>query len=223
MQSFLNRLIGSSIAALVVVTLLTPALADTVFNYDGFYARMKKSEKAEYSAITLAFLLQKAGATERCQIDSAAITTDISSAPLTLAANGELLLPYDELLNSRKALIQLKQQPDAVPCDLNFRLRSRLPLDKTLSLAQLHKTHQQFDGLLKDLAGLGKYFLPDMTGVTVLFSSDALVEDVSQVLLERVKCEGKQCHIDLTGLDANTAASVSFNQTPDYLVPLLQR
>lgn len=223
MRPFINRLKGCGIVTLVMMTLLTPAVADTVFNYDGFYARMKKSEKPEYSEITLAFLLQKAGSTERCQIDSAAITTDISSEPLTLAANGELVLPYNELLNSRKALILLKQQPDAVPCDLNFRLRSRLPLDKTLQLAQLHKTHQQFDGLLKDLAGLGKYFLPDMIGVTVLFSSDALVQDVSPALLSRVKCEGKQCHIDLSGLDANTAAIVSFNQTPDYLVPLLQR
>lgn len=223
MLSVVNRFIYSCITVLVLITLLTPARADTVFNYDGFYARMKKSEKPEYSEITLAFLLQKAGATERCQINSAAITTDISSEPLTLAANGELILPYDELLNSRKALIQLKQQPDAVPCDLNFRLRSRLPLDKTLQLAQLHKTHQQFDSLLKDLAGLGQYFLPDMTGVTVLFSDVALVQDVSPALLNHVKCEGKQCHIDLTGLDVNAAASVGFTQAPDYLVPLLQR
>lgn len=221
MQRYFNCL--SIFFALIVLTALMPVQADTVFNYDGFYARMKKSEKPEYSEITLAFLLQKAGSTERCQIDSAAITTDISSEPLTLAANGELILPFNELLNSRKALIQLKQQPDAVPCDLNFRLRSRLPLDKTLQLAQLRKNHQQFEGLLKDLAGLGKYFLPDMTGVTVLFSSEALVQDISPELLSRVKCEGKQCHIDLTGLDTNTAASVSFTKTPDYLVPLLQR
>lgn len=223
MQSFMRSLTVSSVVALMFMSALTPAIADTVFNYDGFYARMKKSEKPEYSDITLSFLLQKTGTTERCQIDSAAITTDISSEPLTYAANGELILPYNELLNSRKALILLKQQPDAVPCDLNFRLRSRLPLDKTLQLAQLHKTQQQFDALLKDLAGLGKYFLPDMIGVTVLFSSDALVQEVSPALLSRVKCEGKQCHIDLTGLDVNTAASISFSQTPDYLVPLLQR
>ncbi|TXH93138.1 MAG: DUF2987 domain-containing protein [Rheinheimera sp.] len=223
MQRYLNPLLCSGIIVIIAMTLLAPALADTVFNYDGFYARMKKSEKPEYSEITLAFLLQKSGSTERCQIDSAAITTDISAEPLTLAVNGELILPYNELLNSRKALIQLKQQPDAVPCDLNFRLRSRLPLDKTIALAQLHKTQQQFDGLLKDLAGLGKYFLPDMVGVTALFSTEALVEDVPAVLLNRVKCEGKQCHIDLSGLDASATGGIRFSQTPDYLVPLLQR
>lgn len=223
MQSLTNGLVKPLSAALFFLVFITPAQANTVFNYDGFYARMKKSEKAEYSDITLAFLLQKAGSTERCIIDSAAITTDISSAPLTLAANGELLLPYDELLNSRKALIQLKQQPDAVPCDLNFRLRSRLPLDKKLTLAQLQKTQQQFDLLLNDLAGLGKYFLPDMIGVTALFSSDALIEQVPSALLDRVQCEGKQCHINLTGLDSKTVAEISFSQAPEYLVPLLQR
>jgi hypothetical protein len=223
MHSLLSRLVRNTGVTLLFLALLTPAQADTVFNYDGFYARMKKSEKPEYSDITLAFLLQTAGSAERCQIDSAAITTDISEEPLTLAANGELILPYNELLNSRKALIRLKQPPGAVPCDLNFRLRSRLPLDKTLDLAQMHKTQLQFDRLLNDLAGLGKYFLPDMIGVTALFSTDALVENVSPALLSRVKCEGKQCHIDLTGLDTQAAASISFKQAPDYLVPLLQR
>ena len=223
MHSLTSGLVRRFGACLFIVAFMTPVQADTVVNYDGFYARMKKSEKAEYSDITLAFLLQKAGSTERCIIDSAAITTDISSEPLTLAANGELLLPYNELLNSRKALIQLKQQSDAVPCDLNFRLRSRLPLDKTLTLAQLHKTQQQFDSLLKDLAGLGKYFLPDMIGVTALFNQEALIEQVPHVLLDRVQCEGKQCHIDLTGLDANTVTEISFKQAPEYLVPLLQR
>ncbi len=208
---------------LLGLALLVPAQADTVFNYDGFYARMKKSEQAKYSDITLAFLLQQAGSTERCQIQSAAITTDISSEPLTLAANGELILPYNELLNSRKALIQLKQAQGAVACDLNFRLRSRMPLSQTLSLQTLQKTHQQFQQLLQDLAGLGKYFLPQMTGVTVLFSTDAVVQQAPADIQSRVKCEGKQCHIDLTGLDANHAAAISFSQTPEYLVPLLQR
>jgi len=223
MLNFLSKTMAKTVLWLSLLVMLVPAHADTVFNYDGFFARMKKSEKAEYSDITLAFLLQKAGSTERCVIDSAAITTDISSEPLTLAANGELILPYNQLLNSRKALILLKQKPDAVPCDLNFRLRSRMPLDKTIQLAQLQKMHQQFQGLLSDLAGLGKYFLPEMTGVTVLFAGDALVEDVSPLLISRVKCEGKQCHIDLTGLDATQSASISFSQTPEYLVPLLQR
>ena len=49
----------SYVLASALVAFSGSALADTVFNYDGFYARMKKSEKAEYSDITLAFLLQK--------------------------------------------------------------------------------------------------------------------------------------------------------------------
>lgn len=207
----------------IVLSLLVPAHADTVFNYDGFYARLKKSEKAEYGDITLAFLLQQAGSSARCQIESAAITTDISSEPLTYAANGELILPYNELLNSRKALILLKQKPDAVPCDLNFRLRSKLTLSSTLELAQLQKTHQQFNNLLQDLAGLGKYFLPTMTGVSVLFAEEATVQEASPELAKRVQCSKLQCHIDLTGIDSAKAASVTFSKTPEYLVPLLSR
>lgn len=223
MRKVMVKAFAKTLVGFGLVAVMFPAPADTVFNYDGFYARMKKSEKAEYSDITLTFLLQKTGSPERCVIDSAAITTDISAEPLTLAANGELILPYDELMNNRKALILLKQQPDAVACDLNFRLRSRMPLDNSIPLAQLQKTHQQFQGLLADLAGLGKYFLPEMTGVSVLFDAEASVRDVSPLLQSRVKCEGKQCHINLTGLDATQTASISFQQTPQYLVPLLQR
>ncbi len=50
-----------SVMLLVMTSMSLPAVANTQFNYDGFYARMKKSEKAEYSDITLAFLLQKTG------------------------------------------------------------------------------------------------------------------------------------------------------------------
>lgn len=207
----------------LLLTLLLPAQADTVFNYDGFYARMKKSEQAKYSDITLAFLLQQAGSTARCQIKSAEMTTDISSEPLTLAANGELLLPYSELLNNRKALIHLTQSPEAVACDLNFRLRSRMPLSVTLELAMLQKTHQQFQGLLQDLAGMGKYFLPEMTGVTVLFKEEALAIEGPPALLSRVQCAASQCHIDLTGLEQGAAGALTFSKMPEYLVPWLQR
>ena len=52
--------------------------ADTVFNYDGFFARMKKSEQPQYSEVTLTFVLQKQATIEPCQIEQAKITTDIS-------------------------------------------------------------------------------------------------------------------------------------------------
>ncbi|OBP14284.1 hypothetical protein A5320_10830 [Rheinheimera sp. SA_1] len=202
--------------------LIVPVAADTLFNYDGFYSRLKKSEKVEYSDITLAFMLQQQATSLPCDVASARITTDISDEPLTIANNGELILPYSELLNSRKALIQLQQPPAAKACDLNFRLRSKLPLDAGIKWQQLVKMHQQFDGLLKDLAGLGKYFLPEMTGVTLQFEREVVLEAAPAELAGRIHCELLQCQVLLADA-TELQGEIRFNQAPHTVLPLLPR
>lgn len=206
--------------------------ASTVFNYDGFYARMKKSEKPEYSEVTLTFILQQRGNAQRCDVDKAEITTDISKDPLTVASNGELILPYDELYNQRKALIRIYQKTNAVPCDLNFRLRNKMPLSSELSLGQLRTLHQQFDALLKDLAGMGKYFLPDMTGVTLQFDSENPVVTplnasdaaVSALLSSAAQCSKQQCQLDLSQFrQVSNDVTLRFSQTPSYISPFISR
>ncbi len=212
------------LSGLLALVLSAPILANTQFNYDGFYARLKKSEKAEYSAITLAFMLQRQGTQLPCELTGARITTDISDEPLTVAANGELILPYSELLNNRKALIVLQQQPNAVPCDLNFRLRSRMPLDATIKLSQLRQMHQQFDALLKELAGLGKYFLPEMTGLSLHFDKEAVLLSSGSELAAKVQCTSTQCTLDLTDTAQLPGDMLlEFNQAPQLALPLLPR
>lgn len=192
----------------------------TVFGYDGFYSRLKKSEDVKYSHVTLTFLLQQQQSQQRCQLESAAITTDLTSTPLTLAANGELLLPYDQLLNDNKAKIVLQQPETARVCDLNFRLRNRLPVAKVLSYAELHRLHDQFSQLLNELSGLGKYFLPQMTGVTLLFKQEAVL--ISQPPMpQAVMCEQHRCQIDMTILPKD--AQLEFADAPEYVVPWLAR
>lgn len=212
------------LCSLLVLVLSVPVLANTQFNYDGFYSRLKKSEKAEYSAITLAFMLQRQGTHQPCELTGARITTDISDEPLTVAANGELILPYSELLNNRKALIVLQQPQDAAPCDLNFRLRSRMPLDATIQLSQLRQMHQQFDALLKELAGVGKYFLPEMTGLSLQFQKEVLLLSASSELVNKVHCASAQCTLDLTDTaQLPGELQLEFNQAPQLALPLLPR
>lgn len=212
------------LCAVLGLALSLPLFADTQFNYDGFYARLKKSEKAEYSAITLAFLLQRQGTLQPCELTSARITTDISDEPLTLAANGELILPYSELLNNRKALIVLHQPNNAEPCDLNFRLRSRMPLDAKIKLVELRQMHQQFDALLKELAGIGKYFLPAMTGVSLQFNKEALLLSAGAEITNKVQCVSTHCTLDLTDTkDVAGDTLLEFNQAPQLVTPLLPR
>ena len=157
-------------------------------------------------------------------MERAEITTDISKDALTVASNGELILPYDEVYNQRKALIRIYQKPNAEPCDLNFRLRNKMPLGNELSLGQLRTLHQQFDALLKDLAGMGKYFLPTMSGVTLQFDADspALVSEVA--VQNAVECSKNQCQLELNQLnDLSADIIVSFSVKPNYIFPYIPR
>lgn len=195
-----------------------PVLAkESVFTYDGFYARLKKSEQAQYSHVTLTFLLRQQNSERVCVIDQATLTTDLLKQPLTLAANGELLLPFDEQMNDNKAKIRLQQHDDAVPCDLNFRLRNKLPLASDISLLEVRKIHQQFDMLMDEMAGIAKYMLPEIKGVTVLFSQPAQLQSP----VDYVQCQELQCTIDLSKAPAD--AVLSFSKTPDYIVPWIPR
>jgi hypothetical protein len=204
--------------ACLLTLLVLPAVAkESVFTYDGFYARLKKSEQAQYSQVTLTFLLRQQNSDQVCKIDQAQLTTDLVKQPLILASNGELLLPYDEEMNDNKAKIRLQQPDDAVPCDLNFRLRNKLPLQRQLALSEVKKIHQQFDQLMDEMAGIAKYMLPEIQGVTVLFSQPAqLVTPV-----DYVQCQALQCTIDLNKAPAD--AMLTFTVTPDYIVPWIPR
>jgi len=203
--------------------LMSPGLfADTVFNYDGFYARMKKSEVAQFSDITLAFELHKTGTNEACTINKARITTDISQDELTIASNGELVLPFDQTLNDNKALIRLDQPAGAEPCDLNFKLRSKLPIGQHAELKVLQRMHGQFDQLLDSLAGLGKYWLPDVDGLTLHFATESVVLSVEPSMTDAVQCDRLRCVV-LLDRPWPAEAKIQFSQTPLYATPLLAK
>jgi hypothetical protein len=208
--------------ASLLVAFSSSAVADTVFNYDGFYARMKKSEKVEFSDITLAFVLQKAGTSEACSVDKALITTDISEAPLTIAGNGELMLPFDLMLNAQKALIVLKQPEGADACDLNFKLRSKMPVPQQATVAELRKLQAQFDALLDSLAGWGKYWLPEVSGLTVHFASEVVAQSSDAALSQQLQCEQNRCRIFLPA-SLSDKATIQFSKVPDHATPLLQQ
>lgn len=173
------------------------ASANTQFNYDGIYGRLKKSEKAEFSHVTLAFSLQNSHDGSACQVDAVRIVTDITDEPMGMAGNGELNMPFSELLNNRKALIKIIQPANAAPCDLSMKIRSKIALESRLSMMQIMQLQRQFDGLLDSLAGLGKYFLPEVKGITLHFASEAQLIEAPAAIERLVSCQGTRCEIDL--------------------------
>lgn len=205
------------LACALLIVASTVSAKETVFQYDGFYARLKKSEQATYSHVTLAFLLRQQQSDKVCDLKRASITTDLLNKPLILAANGELLLPYDQELNDNKAKIRLEQADDAITCDLNFRLRNKLPLTATIQLADVHKMHRQFKLLMDDMAGVAKYFLPTMPGVMLQFAQPVATTS----LPDYVHCDGRNCLLDLEKTPAT--GELVFPVAPDYIVPWIQR
>ncbi len=208
--------------SLVLLALLiaAPVSADLLLNYNGFYSRMKKLQQPEYSDITLAFALTGERTGHACQFYRIKLVSDRHDLTLDTAANGEISLPYDEALKNSNAVLQVLQADNVEPCQVQFRLRSRMRLPAQLSLSQLAHYRSQFDLLLDDMAGLGKYWLPPVSGVIVEFAEDVAMPDLTAAQQAVTQCSARRCTIVL---DESLAADSQwpFNQRPAYLLPFI--
>lgn len=207
---------------LLLLVLSAPASADLLLNYNGFYNRMKKLQQPEYSDITLAFALTGTRTGQACKYYSLGLKSDRHDIALELAGNGEINLPYDEALKDSNAILEVLQADNAEPCQVQFRLRSRMRLANDLSLAQLQHYRSQFDALLDDMAGLSKYWLPDVTGVIVEFADDVTMPQLDAATLAVTQCQAKRCLVHLNSKLPEDSRWL-FNQRPSYLLPLINR
>jgi hypothetical protein len=204
----------------LLLLLPTVAWADVLLNYNGFYGRMKKLQQAQYSDITLAFALTSSRCTEVCKFYSLKLISQEHDIALQLAQNNEIMLPYDEALKNANAAVQVLQADNAAPCQVEMRLRSRLRLPQELTLQQLQHFRHQFELLLDDMAGLSKYWLPEVVGVIAEFDQSAQLADVPSELAAVTHCEQQRCYIRLDTLAVEQGRWL-FTQRPRYLLPLL--
>uniref|UniRef100_A0A486XTM7 DUF2987 domain-containing protein n=1 Tax=Rheinheimera sp. BAL341 TaxID=1708203 RepID=A0A486XTM7_9GAMM len=197
-----------------------PVSADLVLNYNGFYGRMKKLQQPEYSDITLAFALTGETSGKPCQFYSIKLLSDQHDIVLDMAGNGEISLPYDEALKNSNAILQVLQADNVEACQVQFRLRSRMRLPTELSLSQLSHYRSQFDLLLDDMAGLGKYWLPEVNGLIVEFADTVAPPTMTQENAEVTQCSANRCYIRLdTALPQDS--KWLFQQRPSYVLPLI--
>lgn len=205
---------------LLALLIAAPVSADLLLNYNGFYSRMKKLQQPEYSDITLAFALTGERTGNTCQFYRIKLVSDRHNLTLDTAANGEISLPYDEALKNSNAVLQVLQADNVEPCQVQFRLRSRMRLPAQLSLSQLTHYRSQFDRLLDDMAGLGKYWLPPLSGVIVEFAEDVVMPDLTPAQQAVTQCSARRCTIVL---DEKLPADSQwpFNQRPAYLLPFI--
>lgn len=210
-----------NLSLLAALLLTMPAVADLQLNYNGFYGRMKKLQQPQYSDITLAFALTGVHSGKACRFYSLKLLSDQHDIAVDIAGNGELSLPYDEALKDSNAVLLLRQADNAEACQVEMRLRSRMRLPSSLDIATLQHYQQQFELLLDDMAGISKYWLPDVHGVIVEFTTAAAAVDIEAAPAGSTNCSGKRCYIQLNdNMPANSRWS--FNERPAYLLPLLQ-
>lgn len=198
-----------------------PACADLLLNYNGFYHRMKKLQQPEFSDITLAFALTGERSGQACKYYSLGLKSDLHNLALDIAGNGEISLPYNEALKDSNAILEVLQADNAEPCQVQFRLRSRMRLENDLTLSQLQHYRSQFDLLLDDMAGLGKYWLPEVSGIIVEFADNVAMPQLDDATAAVTQCQAKRCFIRLDANKLPEKSQWSFSQRPSYLLPLI--
>ena len=204
----------------LLLVLCAPASADLLLSYNGFYNRMKKLQQPEYSDITLAFALTGERSGQACKYYSLGLKSDLHDIVLDIAGNGEISLPYDEALKNSNAVLSVLQADNAEPCQIQFRLRSRMRLAATLDHTTLTHYQRQFDTLLDDMAGLGKYWLPEVNGVIVQLPDASVTADMDAAAKSLTQCKDDRCEIRLDDT-AVEQAQWQFSQRPLYLLPLI--
>ena len=207
----------------VVLALLIfsiPASADLVLNYNGFYNRIKKLQQPEYSDLTMAFALVQVKSSQPCKFYSLKLVSQEHDINLQMLGD-EINLPYDEALKHANAMLQVLQADNAAPCQLEMRLRSRMRLPAKLSFKKVAHYRNQFDVLLDDMAGVSKYWLPEVTGVIAEFSLAPKLENADANVIAATTCEGTRCLIRLASLTED--ATWPFNQRPRFLLPLMEK
>ncbi|HDX8435457.1 TPA: DUF2987 domain-containing protein [Aeromonas dhakensis] len=159
-------------AALLLAPMLAVAQPFLELQYGTFYSQMKTFAKGEFGHARLGFYLTDPQNGRRCQLTSARVSTLDRDVVAEVTIDSELRLPYDDDLNLDKASVVVGLTEPHAACDLSVQVMADVPppADSQWELKVSELTGRQHDmqSLLEKLAGVvGKYFLPEMTGVRV--------------------------------------------------------
>ena len=186
-------------------------------NYDGFFDRMKDLEEPEYQGVKLAFyLMDREG--QPCPITSAKLSTKVKQQDVYVLDNGEMLLPYEPLLDQDKALLVIDKK-DSRECGLNMRLESNQLFDAKVSKQHTLELTDKFAAAFDDLGGMMSFMLPKVRGITFKFADEVIPEMTNPALGECKQQSG--CTI-LKGDLVKSDSEVEFNHKPVKAVPYIQ-
>lgn len=186
-------------------------------NYDGFFDRMDDLADAEYQGIKLAFYY-KDRANKPCPVASAKLATKLKSQDVYILDSGEILLPYEPLLDQDKAILVIEQQ-DQRECGLNMRLESNQLFDRKVKVDAAKALTQTFATAFDDLGGMMSFMLPKVQGVTFQFEQDVNATLTADI---EIKCLANQgCTLLQSDLN-EMKGDLVFSHKPTKAVPFIK-
>ncbi|MFT7054149.1 MAG: hypothetical protein ACJAU1_001707, partial [Psychromonas sp.] len=144
--------------------------------------------KLDYEYVTTAFYLQDKDSQQACLIKNAQIVVDQKREPITFTAQGQLLPFYSDQHRKDGAMIEVEllAGQESYQCDLQVTIMAKTAELAQLSVSKLALISAQLEGILKKNAGMiGKYFLPEFSGVRLQLSEKPSEQQLS-VLPEQV-------------------------------------
>lgn len=168
-----------------LVLLLTTSsvlAAPLKLNYSLFFGYMKTIYKLDYEYVTTAFYLQDKDSRNACLIKDAQIVVDQKREPITFTEEGQLLPFYSDQHRKDGAMIEVEllAGQESYQCDLQVTIMAKAAESVQLSDPKLALISAQLEGILKKNAGMiGKYFLPEFSGVRLQLSEKLSEQQLS--------------------------------------------
>ncbi len=191
---------------------------ELVLNYDGFFNRIKKSKKADYENTKLGIFLKNAQTGRNCQINDASIRLDNTITPVTVGADYELMLPYEQKLRDDKAKLFISVE-DQASCDLSFQIMTADNEVNAYQTQDILKQIEEFDLFLGDMAGyFGRMKLPVTIGIQLIFDKDTPVYTSSGEFFK----QGTQVSISQDEIIEQQIRGIQFERQPLRVIPLTE-
>ncbi|MUK49920.1 DUF2987 domain-containing protein [Aliivibrio fischeri] len=186
-----------SATTLSLLCLALPVKAEQYrFTYTKLYYQLKVNQKEGHEDVRMALFFNDAQTGKACQITKAWMEKEEHYEEFTIPSNQELPLPIDNNLKSANPLVYI-QTEEGKQCDISMEVLANKSFRGSVSSKELKELTIQMDAMLADIGGMfSKYFMPDVEGVTFVFS-DTVTRGVSTSTGELLPLNNGKVTIDL--------------------------
>ncbi|GGK45282.1 DUF2987 domain-containing protein [Aliivibrio fischeri] len=186
-----------SATTLSLLCLALPVKAEQYrFTYTKLYYQLKVNQKEGHEDVRMALFFNDAQTGKACQITKAWMEKEEHYEEFTIPSNQELPLPIDNNLKSANPLVYI-QTEEGKQCDISMEVLANKSFRGSVSAKELKELTIQMDAMLADIGGMfSKYFMPDVEGVTFVFS-DTVTKGVSTSTGELLPLNNGKVTIDL--------------------------